>query len=181
MARGAAARRAPLVRRRSVTMKDLASEDWISWSTGQICHDWLVHALHAHGAQPRIRHTASEHSTQIALVAAGLGAAAIPGSAANLHRRRSGTCPSIPRPSAASTHCGGHAQLLAPRSGPRSTRLSDPAQPGPDHLCHQLLGYSDRPPCSDHCCRAHHRHRRRTLNVATVGQSQIGWGGGLVV
>jgi DNA-binding transcriptional LysR family regulator len=68
----------PLAGRDSVAMKELADDEWISWSTGQICHDWLVHTLSARGAQPRIRHTASEHSTQLALVAAGLGAAVIP-------------------------------------------------------------------------------------------------------
>lgn len=67
-----------LAGRDSVAIKELADDEWISWSTGQICHDWLVHTLRAHGAQPRIRHTASEHSTQLALVAAGLGAAVIP-------------------------------------------------------------------------------------------------------
>jgi DNA-binding transcriptional LysR family regulator len=68
----------PHAGRDSIAIKELADEDWISWSTGQICHDWLVHTLRAHGAQPRILHTASEHSTQLALVAAGLGAALIP-------------------------------------------------------------------------------------------------------
>jgi DNA-binding transcriptional LysR family regulator len=68
----------PLAGRDRVAMKDLADEEWISWSTGQICHDWLVHTLRAAGAQPRVSHTASEHSTQLALVAAGLGAAVIP-------------------------------------------------------------------------------------------------------
>ena len=58
--------------------RELADDEWISWSTGQICHDWLVHTLRADGAQPRVRHAASEHSTQLALVAAGLGAAVIP-------------------------------------------------------------------------------------------------------
>lgn len=68
----------PLAARDSVAIKELADDDWISWSTGQICHDWLVHTLRAHGARPRILHTASEHSTQLALVGAGLGAAVIP-------------------------------------------------------------------------------------------------------
>jgi DNA-binding transcriptional LysR family regulator len=62
----------------SVAINELADDGWISWSTGQICHDWLMRTLRAHGAQPRILHTASEHSTQLALVAAGLGAAVIP-------------------------------------------------------------------------------------------------------
>jgi DNA-binding transcriptional LysR family regulator len=67
-----------LASRDSVAIRELADDDWISWSPGQICHDWLVHTLRAHGAQPRILHTASEHSTQLALVGAGLGAAVIP-------------------------------------------------------------------------------------------------------
>jgi len=65
----------PCADRDSVAIADLAGEDWVSWSTGQICHDWLVRTL---GVRARIAHTASEHSTQVALVAAGLGAALIP-------------------------------------------------------------------------------------------------------
>lgn len=68
----------PLADRDRVAIKELAGDDWISWSAGQICHDWLMRTLHADGVQPRIVHTASEHSTQLALVAAGLGAAVIP-------------------------------------------------------------------------------------------------------
>jgi DNA-binding transcriptional LysR family regulator len=68
----------PLAGRDRVTLTELAGDDWISWSTGQICHDWLVRTLRKDGLRPRIRHTASEHSTQVALVAAGLGAAVIP-------------------------------------------------------------------------------------------------------
>lgn len=68
----------PLADRARVAVKELADDDWISWSAGQICHDWLVRTLRADGAEPRIVHTASEHSTQLALVAAGLGAAVIP-------------------------------------------------------------------------------------------------------
>lgn len=64
--------------RDSVTITELAGEDWISWSTGQICHDWLARTLRPHGTQPHATHTASEHSTQLALVAAGLGVALIP-------------------------------------------------------------------------------------------------------
>jgi DNA-binding transcriptional LysR family regulator len=61
-----------------IAIGELAGDDWISWSAGEICHDWLVRTLRAHGANPRVVHTASEHSTQLALVAAGLGAAVIP-------------------------------------------------------------------------------------------------------
>lgn len=68
----------PLADRDSLAVKELAGEDWISWSSGQICHDWLARTLSTHGAQARVMHTASEHSTQLALVAAGLGVALIP-------------------------------------------------------------------------------------------------------
>ncbi|HVK21534.1 MAG TPA: LysR family transcriptional regulator [Actinokineospora sp.] len=64
----------PLAGHASVTLADLADEEWISWSEGQICHDWLTVTLPG----PRVVHTASEHSTQLALVSAGLGAAVIP-------------------------------------------------------------------------------------------------------
>jgi len=68
----------PLAGRGSVAVKELADDDWVGWSAGQICHDWLVRTLAADGLDPRVAHTASEHSTQLALVAAGLGAAVIP-------------------------------------------------------------------------------------------------------
>jgi DNA-binding transcriptional LysR family regulator len=68
----------PLADREAVAVKELAADDWIGWATGQICHTWLVRTLAAEGLEPRVAHTASEHSTQLALVAAGLGAALIP-------------------------------------------------------------------------------------------------------
>ena len=68
----------PLAGRREIALKECAGDDWITWSTGQICHDWLVCELRADGLQPRVNHTVSEHSTQLALVAAGLGVALIP-------------------------------------------------------------------------------------------------------
>lgn len=68
----------PLAHRDRVKITELAEQDWISWSAGQICHDWLAHTLRAYGVEPRIAHTASEHPTQLALVAAGLGAAVVP-------------------------------------------------------------------------------------------------------
>ena len=68
----------PLAGRDSVALTDLLDEDWIGWSAPQICHGWLVRTLRTIGAQPRIAHTASEHATQLALVAAGLGVALIP-------------------------------------------------------------------------------------------------------
>jgi DNA-binding transcriptional LysR family regulator len=59
-------------------VQELADLEWIGWSPGQICHDWLIRTLRKHDIEPHIAHTASEHSTQLALVAAGLGAAIIP-------------------------------------------------------------------------------------------------------
>lgn len=68
----------PLASRSSVDLEELADQDWISWSRGSICHDWLVQTLRNLGTEPRIAHTAMEHATQLALVGAGLGAAVIP-------------------------------------------------------------------------------------------------------
>jgi DNA-binding transcriptional LysR family regulator len=68
----------PLAGRDSVAVKELAGDHWISWSSGQICHDWFVRTLRKDGSEPSVMHTASEHSTQLALVAAGLGVAVIP-------------------------------------------------------------------------------------------------------
>ena len=64
----------PLAARESVTLAELAGADWITWTDGQLCHDWLRKALR----DPTIAHTASEHSTQLALVDAGMGVAVIP-------------------------------------------------------------------------------------------------------
>ena len=61
-----------------VALADLRAEEWIGWSGGQVCHDWLVRTLWADGGGPTPRHTASEHATQLALVAAGAGIALIP-------------------------------------------------------------------------------------------------------
>jgi DNA-binding transcriptional LysR family regulator len=63
-----------LADRASLILDDLAQEDWITSSAGQMCHEWLVRSL----SSARIAHTAAEHPTQIALVAAGLGVAIIP-------------------------------------------------------------------------------------------------------
>ncbi|MFH8381379.1 LysR family transcriptional regulator [Kitasatospora sp. NPDC018058] len=63
-----------LAGRATLSLADLGDEDWITSSDGQLCHGWLVRSLE----QARITHTAAEHPTQIALVAAGLGIAIIP-------------------------------------------------------------------------------------------------------
>jgi DNA-binding transcriptional LysR family regulator len=64
----------PLAARRTIELPELADEDWVTWPAGQLCHDWLAHTMPA----ALISHTASDHSTQLALVAAGLGIALIP-------------------------------------------------------------------------------------------------------
>lgn len=67
-----------LSKAKSVKLNQLAGEEWIAWQPGTICHDWLLHTLRSEGHEPRIAHTAGEYATQLALVAAGLGAAVLP-------------------------------------------------------------------------------------------------------
>ena len=67
-----------LSKAKSVTLRELAGEPWITWQPGTICHDWLLHTLRKEGHEPKIAHTAAEYATQLALVAAGLGAAVLP-------------------------------------------------------------------------------------------------------
>lgn len=68
----------PLADRGTVGIGEVAGEPWITWSQGWVCNAWLTHTLRSHGAEPEIAHTAAEHHTQLALVAAGLGVAVIP-------------------------------------------------------------------------------------------------------
>jgi DNA-binding transcriptional LysR family regulator len=68
----------PLAGRRGVALPELAGVEWITWTSGQVCNEWLHRELRDQGAPPDVVHTASEHSTQLALVAAGLGVAIIP-------------------------------------------------------------------------------------------------------
>lgn len=68
----------PLARRRAITLGELAGERWITSEHGSFCHDWLKHTLRTRGRDPVVTHTAGEYSTQLAMVAAGFGAAIIP-------------------------------------------------------------------------------------------------------
>jgi DNA-binding transcriptional LysR family regulator len=68
----------PLAGRRRVGLAALAAEVWVTWPRGESCHDWLVRTVRAGGVEPQIVHTASEHATLLALVAAGLGACIMP-------------------------------------------------------------------------------------------------------
>lgn len=67
-----------LAGRGRVTLDDLRGEAWITWPSGTICRGWLMHTYRSMGVEPLIAHTAAEHATQLALVAAGLGPAVIP-------------------------------------------------------------------------------------------------------
>ncbi|MGK5631621.1 LysR family transcriptional regulator [Streptomyces sp. URMC 123] len=68
----------PLADRAVVELEDFATDEWISWPQGEFCHDWLMFTLRGAGIEPRVSHTAEEHHTQLALVAAGLGVAIAP-------------------------------------------------------------------------------------------------------
>jgi DNA-binding transcriptional LysR family regulator len=67
----------PLAGRETIALRELGGEPWITWSDGWICNAWLLNTLRPH-FEPDIAHTAAEHHTQLALVAAGLGVAIIP-------------------------------------------------------------------------------------------------------
>ena len=68
----------PLAGRPSVQLTELSTEPWITWPYGAICHEWLTQTLRQHGLTPEVTHTAEEHQTQLAMVAAGLGIAVMP-------------------------------------------------------------------------------------------------------
>jgi DNA-binding transcriptional LysR family regulator len=68
----------PLAGQDEVDLKELAGDPWISSTPGTICCDWLTHTLRATDREPRIDHMAYEYGSQLALVAAGLGAAILP-------------------------------------------------------------------------------------------------------
>jgi DNA-binding transcriptional LysR family regulator len=67
-----------LASRDQVELAELADDDWVAWPAGTVCHGWLLRTLRARGIEPRVAHTAGEHPTQLALVAAALGVALIP-------------------------------------------------------------------------------------------------------
>ncbi len=68
----------PLADRDEVDLEEFADDEWISWPSGEFCHDWLMLTLRGKGIEPRISHMAEEHPTQLALVAAGLGVGVAP-------------------------------------------------------------------------------------------------------
>ncbi|MER5780391.1 LysR family transcriptional regulator [Streptomyces mobaraensis] len=68
----------PLADRPDVVLEDFADDEWVSWPSGEFCHDWLLATLRAQGIEPRVSHMADEHHTQLVLVAAGLGVVVSP-------------------------------------------------------------------------------------------------------
>lgn len=73
----------PLATRDSVGLLELAGEPWIASTVGTICYDWLTSTFRRAGHEPVVAHQAAEFPTQLALVAAGLGAAVVPRLAAD--------------------------------------------------------------------------------------------------
>ena len=68
----------PFADRAALALDELRDEDWVGWPSDEVCSGWLENTLRRNGIERQVEHTASEHSTQLALVAAGLGAAIIP-------------------------------------------------------------------------------------------------------
>lgn len=68
----------PLADREYVDLSVLDGQPWISWTKGSACTQWLRRTLRAAGIEPFIAHSAEEHPTQMALVAAGLGCTLTP-------------------------------------------------------------------------------------------------------
>ncbi|SFY47026.1 LysR family transcriptional regulator [Streptomyces sp. F-1] len=68
-----------LTDRPAVRIGELLDASWISRPQRSTCHEWLMHTMREQGAEPRIVHVVAEHPTQLALVAAGVGLAMVPG------------------------------------------------------------------------------------------------------
>jgi molybdate transport repressor ModE-like protein len=78
-----------MAKRKVVGLDELRSEQWITLGQNTSisgkspipdtwCRDWLVYTLRSRGHEAKVVHTAGEHATQLALVAAGLGLSVIP-------------------------------------------------------------------------------------------------------
>jgi len=68
----------PLVGRGAVPLGELAEMSWVAWGAGTAFRDWLVRTLRGQGFEPRVDFEASDVSTHLAFVAAGLSAALVP-------------------------------------------------------------------------------------------------------
>lgn len=61
-----------------IDLGECAQERWIAWEPGVRAHRWLRRQLLQRGCELHVTHTAGEHQTFLALVAAGLGIALVP-------------------------------------------------------------------------------------------------------
>ncbi|GAA4416739.1 LysR family transcriptional regulator [Actinokineospora soli] len=66
----------------SATLPDLADDDWIAPAAGNPCRDVVLLACEHAGFAPRITHVSDDFAAESALVAAGVGVALIPRTAA---------------------------------------------------------------------------------------------------
>ncbi len=115
--------------RTGVRREELAGERWICQPPGRVCHEWLVRTLRAAGHEPAIVHTADENPTLVALVAAGLGIALIPGWGAVRCPTGSSRCRSTRCPYGGCTRCGARARRAVRRSRRRSAPWSPTGRP----------------------------------------------------
>lgn len=68
----------PLSGRGAVPLRELADTAWVAWGAGTAFREWLVKTLRGQGFEPRVDFEASDVSTHLAFVAAGLAAALVP-------------------------------------------------------------------------------------------------------
>ena len=68
----------PFAQRATVPLRELAGTPWVAWGSGTAFRDWLVKTLREQGFEPRVDFEASDISTHLAFVAAGLAAALVP-------------------------------------------------------------------------------------------------------
>lgn len=106
--------------RTAVRRDELGGERWICQPPGRVCHDWLMRTLRGAGHEPDIVHQADENPTLVALVAAGLGVALIPGWGAARSRREWWRCRSTRCRYGGCTPCGARARPAARPSRKRS-------------------------------------------------------------
>ncbi|MFB7500707.1 LysR family transcriptional regulator [Streptomyces sp. NPDC056161] len=64
--------------RTEVDLGEFAGDEWITWGTGEFCHEWLMFTLRSRGVEPILGHRAAETHTQLSLVSAGLGVCVVP-------------------------------------------------------------------------------------------------------
>lgn len=62
----------------TVSLGDLAGTRWVAWGGGTAFREWLVKTLRSQGFEPLVDFEASDVSTHLAFVAAGLAAALVP-------------------------------------------------------------------------------------------------------